>query len=118
MANVIRPDHEGEEALPESQMEKADREEPGSEPQASSEAVLLDADFLSGLFGLVGFQSTLLEISSGMARAQQNSFPCRRRSDVERTAEFGNRIRLCLLSEGEFRIRAGIRIDANKDRLR
>jgi hypothetical protein len=51
-AEVVGPDDDGQDTFPESQTEEADSEEPGGNPKASHEGVLLDFDFFRGFSGL------------------------------------------------------------------
>ena len=44
-AQVIRPDDDGENTLPEGKVEVADREEPSGAPEPAGNRVMLDFDF-------------------------------------------------------------------------
>ena len=50
-AKIVRPDHQRENPLPKSQVEKADGEEPSGEPHRPHEGVVFDSYFLHLLSG-------------------------------------------------------------------
>jgi len=45
-ANVVWPERNGQQALPKSQMQKANREQPSRKPGKSSEAMIFDFNFV------------------------------------------------------------------------
>ena len=48
-AKIVRPQHDRQDSLPESQVQKPDGKEPGGNPDSSHKTLLLDLDFLHAL---------------------------------------------------------------------
>ena len=58
-AQIVRPDHQRENPVPKSQVEKADGEEPSGEPYCPHEGVLLNSYFLHTLSARIRSQGSL-----------------------------------------------------------